>query len=108
MPVRPLLLSAAASFLIAGTAVAQRPNAPGTPGSRPQQGRPGPAREAAADSATADSAGVPVSERISVTHHTTNIGGRPIAYTARTGTMGTGGISCSPPPAAGVMSKLYM
>jgi carboxypeptidase C (cathepsin A) len=83
MPVRPLLLSAAASFLIAGAAAAQRPAAPG---GRPQ-GRPGAAREAAADSAAADTAGVPVSERISVTHHTTTIGGHPIAYTARTGTM---------------------
>jgi carboxypeptidase C (cathepsin A) len=83
MPVRPLLLSAAASFLIAGAAVGQRPNAPGGR----QQGRPGAPRAAASDSAEADSAGVPVAERISVTHHTTNIGGHPIAYTARTGTM---------------------
>jgi carboxypeptidase C (cathepsin A) len=83
MPVRPLLLSAAASFLIAGAAAAQRPTAPGSR----QQVRPGAAREATPDSAAADSAGVPVSERISVTHHTTSIAGRPLAYTARTGTM---------------------
>ena len=83
MPVRPLLLTAAASFLIAGTAATQRPNAPGGR----QQGRPGAAREAASDSAAADTAGVPVAERVSVTHHTATINGRPIAYTARTGTM---------------------
>jgi carboxypeptidase C (cathepsin A) len=83
MPVRPLLLTAAATFLIAGAAVAQRPNAPGGR----SQGRPGAAREAVSDSAAADTAGVPVAERVSVTHHTTTINGRPIAYTARTGTM---------------------
>jgi carboxypeptidase C (cathepsin A) len=83
MPVRPLLLTAAASFLIAGAAAGQRPNAPGGR----QQGRPGVAREAVSDSAAADSVGVPVAERVSVTHHTTNIAGRPITYTARTGTM---------------------
>ena len=64
MPVRPLLLSAAASFLIAGAAVAQRPAAPGGR----QQGRPGASQNPAADSA-ADTLGVPVSERVSVTHH---------------------------------------
>lgn len=87
MPVRPLLLSAAASFLIAGAAGAQRPTAPGTPGGR-QQGRSALPRElAGSDSAAGDSLGVPVSERVSVTHHTTNIAGRPITYTTHTGTM---------------------
>lgn len=83
MPLRPLLLGAAASCLIAGAAVGQRPN---TPGGR-QQGRPGAQSSASPDSSSKDTAGVSVAERVSVTHHTTNIAGRPITYTAHTGTM---------------------
>lgn len=83
MHVRPLLLSAAASLLVAGPLAAQRP---AVPGGRPG-GRPGASRGTAADSAAADSAGVPAVERVSTTHHTTSINGKSITYTARAGTM---------------------
>ena len=82
MHMRPLLFSVAASILAVGTAGAQRPVVPGAPG-----GRPGGARGAGADSAAQDSAGVPAIEKISTTHHTTSIDGRPITYTARAGTL---------------------
>ena len=85
MRVRPLLSSAVVAMLFAlpAPATAQRPGAPGR--ARPET--PGAARSAAADSAAADTAGVPAFEKISTTHHTTTIDGRQIAYTARAGTM---------------------
>ena len=81
MQLRPLLLSVAASLLAVGTAAAQRPIVPGAPG------RPGAPRGERPDSAALDSAGVPAFEKISTTHHTTNINGTAISYTARAGTM---------------------
>lgn len=89
MPVRPLLLSAAALFLFAGPAVAQRTTTkppvrpPGEPGERP----PLAGRGTAADSTRQDSAGVPAIGRVSTTHHTTVVDGKTIAYTAHAGTM---------------------
>ncbi|HEY3933380.1 MAG TPA: hypothetical protein VGL65_02050 [Gemmatimonadales bacterium] len=82
MSIRPLSFALAASILIAGTAMAQQPAAPGNPG-----GRGGGGRGARADSGAADTLGVPAIERISVTHHTTKIDGKTISYTAHTGTM---------------------
>ena len=78
MRIRPLLLGTALSFIAIGPAAAQRPAAPG--------GRPG-GRGAASDSERQDSVGVPPVERVSTTQHTITIGGKPIAYTARAGTM---------------------
>jgi carboxypeptidase C (cathepsin A) len=83
MHMRPLLFSAAASILAAGSVAAQRPAVPGAPGARPGAAT----RGAADDSAAADSVGVPAIEKISTTQHTTRINGAPISYTARTGTM---------------------
>jgi carboxypeptidase C (cathepsin A) len=80
MHVRPLLLSVATSILVVGSAAAQRPTTPG--------GRPGGNSAAAgADTTKKDTTGVPAIEKISTTHHTTSINGKPITYTANTGTM---------------------
>ena len=90
MDLRPLMLSAAASLLVAGTAAAQRPVVPGTPGRPGGPGAPatpGAPRGERLDSAAMDSAGVPAIGRVSTTHHTTNINGTPITYTAHAGTM---------------------
>ncbi len=75
----PSILTLAASVLLAGAVVAQRPAVPG--------GRPGANRNATPDSAAADTAGVPAVEKISVAHHSTRIDGKLIAYTTHTGTM---------------------
>ncbi len=73
------LAGIAASLTLATTTSAQqRPNAPG--------GRGG----AAAAPEPAE-AGVPAVERVSTTHHTANINGKAIAYTANTGTMADSG-----------------
>ncbi len=64
---RMLTLSIATSFLVAVPAAAQRP---------PQGGGGG-----------GQSEGVAAKENVSTTHHTANIGGEQIAYTANTGTM---------------------
>ncbi len=80
MSTRTLLLGIATSFLLVGTASAQRPAAaaarPGGGG-----GRGGAGAEAA------DTEAVVAAEHISITHHTTTIGGKEIAYTAHAGTM---------------------
>jgi len=87
MHMRPLLFSAAASILAAGSVAAQRPaTAPGAPGT-PPGARPGAARSAPADTGAADTVGVSAIEKISTTQHTTRINGTPISYTARAGTM---------------------
>jgi len=77
MRVRLLLLSIAAPFLAVGSLSAQR----GAPGGR--GGRGG----AAPDASSAEPVGVPAVEKVSTTHHTANIDGKQIAYTANTGTM---------------------
>jgi carboxypeptidase C (cathepsin A) len=74
MRVRLWLLGTALSFLVVGSAAAQRP------------GRGGGAR-AAADSAKHDTTGVPAVERVSTTHHTISLNGKTISYTANAGTM---------------------
>lgn len=71
MSIRPLLYGVLATVTLTGSAVAQQRGA-----------RPG--RSAAE---AADSGGIVAVEKISETHHTTNIGGKDIAYTAHTGTM---------------------
>jgi carboxypeptidase C (cathepsin A) len=68
------LLGIAVSSLVAGPAVAQRPSSPG-------------GRGAGGSGSAEDSAGVTPVERVSTTHHTIEIGGRTIAYTANAGTM---------------------
>jgi carboxypeptidase C (cathepsin A) len=65
---------AASLSLAATTAAQQRPNAPG--------GRGG-----AAAASESTEAGVAAVEKISTTHHTANINGKAIAYTANAGTM---------------------
>ena len=89
MHVRPLLLSAAALTLAAGSAAAQRPatpsrgRTPDEPADRPSAS----SRGLAGDSTRHDSTGVPAIERVATTHHTTVIDGKSITYTARAGTM---------------------
>lgn len=79
MRVRLVLLGTAISFLAAGALAAQRP---GPPESRPSvRGAPGDSGRGA------DSIGVPPVENVSTTQHTVTIDGKPIAYTARAGTM---------------------
>jgi len=84
MHVRPVLIGTIASILTAGTLAAQRPVRPGTPPGPPS--RPG-APETRTDTSAMDTVGVPAIERIVVTHHTANINGHAIAYTAHTGTL---------------------
>src|SRR6185437_12321166 len=71
---RSILAGTAMSCLLVGTAAAQRPNGPG--------GRGG----AALAGETADE-GVAAVEKVSTTHHTVNINGKTVPYTANTGTM---------------------
>jgi carboxypeptidase C (cathepsin A) len=66
----------ATSFILAGSLAAQQPGGRGGRGGAPPGGA----------NAQAD-AGVPAVEKVSTTHHTANIGGKTIAYTANTGTM---------------------
>ncbi|HEX6965558.1 MAG TPA: hypothetical protein VF166_07140 [Gemmatimonadaceae bacterium] len=75
MRMRPLVLGTVASFLAVGSAVAQRPAAPG---GRQASGAPG---------APADTEGVPAVEKVSTTQHTITIDGKTIPYTANAGTM---------------------
>src|SRR5689334_6847859 len=72
---RAFLMGSAASFVVAASAVAQRPNGPGGRGGAPEAG------------AAAAEEGVPAIEKISTAHHTVNINGKSIAYTTNTGTM---------------------
>ena len=72
---RSVLLSSVASFLIALPAFAQRPGGPGGRGGAPS-----------AAAAPADE-GVAAVEKVSTTHHTVNINGKSVAYTANAGTM---------------------
>jgi len=82
MRTRLLLFGTALSFLAAGSAAAQQRQGP--PGQRPGGQRPAAER----DSGAADSsAGVAPVERVSTTQHTITIDGKPVAYTARAGTM---------------------
>jgi len=82
MRTRLLLVGTALSFLAAGSAAAQQRQGP--PGQRPGAQRPAAER----DSGAADSsAGVAPMERVSTTQHTITIDGKPVAYTARAGTM---------------------
>ena len=82
MRTRLLLLSTALSFLAVGTTAAQQRQGP--PGQRPGAQRPAEQR----DSGAADStAGVAPVERVSTTQHTITVDGKPVAYTARAGTM---------------------
>lgn len=75
MRARLLWLSAAASLVAFSPAVAQRPSVPG-------------GRAAAFGGAPGgDTAGVAPVEKVSTTHHSINLDGRQIAYTANTGTM---------------------
>jgi carboxypeptidase C (cathepsin A) len=89
MQMRPLLYGVAASLLVAGPALAQRPGGrqPGGPPGATPSTAPGSMPGARADTGAADSVGVAAIERISTTHHTTNINGKPISYTAHAGTM---------------------
>jgi len=72
---RSVLLGSVGSLLIALPAFAQRPGGPGGRG-----GAPG------AAAAPADE-GVAAVEKVSTTHHTVNINGKSVAYTANAGTM---------------------
>src|SRR5690348_17424877 len=82
MRTRLLLFGTALSFLAAGSAAAQQRQEP--PGQRPGGQRPAADR----DSGAADSsAGVAPVERVSTTQHPITIDGKPVAYTARAGTM---------------------
>jgi carboxypeptidase C (cathepsin A) len=81
MQMRPLLVSAAASFLAVAPLTAQRPNRPGAPGGAQAAARAGGNRNGA------DSSGIRAVEKVSTTHHTTKIDGVSITYTANTGTM---------------------
>jgi carboxypeptidase C (cathepsin A) len=71
-------VAVAALFAVSGSALAQRPTAPG--------GR-GAAAAASATAPRADTTGIAAVERVSVTHHTANIAGKSFPYTATTGTM---------------------
>ena len=82
MRTRLLLLGTAISFLAVGPAAAQQRQGP--PGARP--GARG-AQGAERDSGATDSAGVPAIEKVSTTQHTITVDGKPVAYTARAGTM---------------------
>ncbi len=73
MYVRLMMLTVAASAVTTLPAAAQRPGGP--PGGRGAAG--------GADT----TAGVPAVEKVSTTKHTVTIDGKPIAYTANTGTM---------------------
>ncbi len=72
-----IVVLSTASVLFAGVAAAQAPGGRGGRG-----GAPG----AAADGATAEE-GVAAVEKVSTTHHTVNIHGTAVTYTANTGTM---------------------
>ncbi|HEY9479911.1 MAG TPA: hypothetical protein VIP79_07460, partial [Gemmatimonadaceae bacterium] len=74
MHARAFMAGIAASLLIAGTAAAQRP---GAPGGRGQE----------SEGAKKDTTGVAAVEKVSTTKHTITINGKPIAYTANAGTM---------------------
>lgn len=78
MSIRPLLYGFFATLTLASSAAAQQRGA--VPGGRPGGG-------GAPGAGAADSGGVAAIENIKVTHHTTHIDGREIAYTAHTGTM---------------------
>jgi len=77
MRLRVLLACAAASLFALSPAAAQRPGAPSAPGGRAAFG----------GGASGDSAGVAAVEKVSTTHHTINLDGHQIAYTANAGTM---------------------
>jgi carboxypeptidase C (cathepsin A) len=71
------VVGALSSVLLATTAAAQQPGGRGGRGGSPGAGAP-----------TADTAaGVAAVERVSTTHHTANIDGKSIGYTANAGTM---------------------
>jgi carboxypeptidase C (cathepsin A) len=73
---RLLYAGSFAAFLISGPALAQQ-----RPGGAPPGGRGG------GGAAEANEEGVPAVEKVSTTHHTANIDGKTVAYTANTGTM---------------------
>jgi carboxypeptidase C (cathepsin A) len=72
---RSVLLGSVASLLLALPAFAQRPGGPGGRGGAPGAAAP-PGEE-----------GVAAVEKVSTTHHTVNINGKSVAYTANAGTM---------------------
>jgi carboxypeptidase C (cathepsin A) len=75
---RLFFVGTVASFLLGGSVAAQRPGGPGG------RGGSGVAQTGAAQPADE---GVPAVEKVSTTHHTANIDGKSLAYTANAGSM---------------------